>query len=51
MKEILIATFVLSVNDLAVSKKYYMEKLGFAEDLSVAAGHSCAHLARSENYV
>ena len=35
MKEILTATFVLAVNDLAVSKKYYMDKLGFAEDLSV----------------
>jgi catechol 2,3-dioxygenase-like lactoylglutathione lyase family enzyme len=26
---------VLAVNDLAVSKRFYVEKLGFAEDLSV----------------
>lgn len=35
MSEILTATFVLAVNDLELSKKFYMEKLGFAEDLSV----------------
>ena len=35
MSEILTATFVLAVNDLEVSRQFYMEKLGFAEDLSV----------------
>lgn len=35
MSEILAATFVLAVDDLALSKKFYVEKLGFAEDLSV----------------
>ena len=35
VSEILTATFVLAVNDLELSKKFYMEKLGFAEDLSV----------------
>lgn len=35
MSEILMSTFVLAVKDLAASKKFYMEKLGFTEDLSV----------------
>jgi catechol 2,3-dioxygenase-like lactoylglutathione lyase family enzyme len=35
MSDILKSTFVLAVNDLAVSKRFYMEKLGFAEDFSV----------------
>lgn len=35
MSEILISTFVLAVKDLAASKKFYMEKLGFSEDFSV----------------
>ena len=35
MSEILTATFVLAVNDLEISRKFYTEKLGFAEDLSV----------------
>lgn len=35
MPEILSSTFVLAVNDLAISKRFYVEKLGFAEDLNV----------------
>jgi predicted enzyme related to lactoylglutathione lyase len=35
MAEIIESTFVLAVNDLAVSKKFYIDKLGFNEDLSV----------------
>lgn len=35
MPEVLAATYVLAVNDLHESKKFYVEKLGFAEDLSV----------------
>ena len=35
MPEIISSTFVLAVNDLAVSKRFYMEKLGFVEDFSV----------------
>ena len=35
MPEILSSTFVLAVNDLPVSKRFFVEKLGFAEDLSV----------------
>ncbi len=35
MSEILAATFVLAVNDLEASKRFYLEKLGFAEDFSV----------------
>ena len=35
MSEILAATFVLAVNDLAASKRFYREKLGFTEDFSV----------------
>ena len=35
MPEITSSTFVLAVNDLTVSKQFYMEKLGFAEDFSV----------------
>lgn len=35
MPEILSSTFVLAVNDLAVSKRFYVEKLGFTDDLSV----------------
>jgi predicted enzyme related to lactoylglutathione lyase len=33
--DVLTATFVLSVKDLALSKRFYTEKLGFAEDMSV----------------
>jgi catechol 2,3-dioxygenase-like lactoylglutathione lyase family enzyme len=35
MSEILMSTFVLAVKDLAASKKFYLEKLGFSEDFSV----------------
>lgn len=35
MPEILASTFVLAVNNLAASKKFYVEKLGFTEDFSV----------------
>jgi catechol 2,3-dioxygenase-like lactoylglutathione lyase family enzyme len=35
MAEILSSTFVLAVNDLAVSRRFYVEKLGFAEDFCV----------------
>ena len=35
MPEILSSTFVLAVNDLAASKRFYLEKLGFREDFSV----------------
>lgn len=35
MSEILTSTFVLAVKDLAASKRFYLEKLGFAEDFSV----------------
>jgi len=35
MPDILMSTFVLAVNDLATSKQFYLEKLGFAEDFSV----------------
>jgi catechol 2,3-dioxygenase-like lactoylglutathione lyase family enzyme len=35
MPEIITSTFVLAVNDLETSRKFYMEKLGFAEDFSV----------------
>jgi len=35
MSEILAATFVLAVTYLAASKKFYIDKLSFAEDLSV----------------
>ncbi len=35
MSEVLMATFVLAVNDRERSKKFYTEKLGFTEDLSV----------------
>ncbi len=35
MPEIISSTFVLAVNDLMASKRFYMEKLGFAEDFSV----------------
>ena len=35
MAEILSSTFVLAVNDLALSKKFYVEKLGFSENLCV----------------
>jgi catechol 2,3-dioxygenase-like lactoylglutathione lyase family enzyme len=34
--DITAATFVLAVNDLDASRKFYGEKLGFAEDFSVA---------------
>jgi catechol 2,3-dioxygenase-like lactoylglutathione lyase family enzyme len=35
MSEILGSTFVLAVRDLATSKRFFMENLGFDEDLSV----------------
>ena len=35
MSEILASTFVLSVADLEVSRRFYREKLGFSEDLRV----------------
>jgi catechol 2,3-dioxygenase-like lactoylglutathione lyase family enzyme len=35
MPEIVMSTFVLAVNDLEASKRFYLEKLGFAEDVSV----------------
>jgi catechol 2,3-dioxygenase-like lactoylglutathione lyase family enzyme len=35
MPEVLASTFVLAVRDLAASKRFYLEKLGFAEDFSV----------------
>lgn len=35
MPDILESTFVLSVNDLAASKRFYVDKLGFAEDMTV----------------
>jgi len=35
MPEILASTFVLAVNDLEASKRFYLDKLGFAEDFSV----------------
>lgn len=36
MADITASTFVLAVKDLDVSRKFYCEKLGFAEDFSVA---------------
>jgi hypothetical protein len=35
MADITASTFVLAVKDLHVSRKFYCEKLGFSEDLSV----------------
>ncbi len=35
MPDVLAATFVLAVNDLDLSRKFYIEKLGFTEELSV----------------
>lgn len=35
MPEILAATFVLAVNDLRASRRFYVEKMGFKEDLAV----------------
>ncbi len=35
MPEITSCTFVLAVNDLAASKAFYIDKLGFTEDFSV----------------
>ena len=35
MSEILSSTFVLAVTDLAASRQYYLEKLGFTEDFAV----------------
>lgn len=35
MPEILAATFVLAVDNLERSRQFYIQKLGFAEDLSV----------------
>ncbi len=43
MSEFLTSTFVLAVNDLAASTKFYREKLGFTEDLSV---HGWSFLSR-----
>lgn len=35
MAEVLASTFVLAVRDLAASRRFYLGKLGFAEDFSV----------------
>ena len=35
MPDILASTFVLAVQDLAASRQFYLEKLGFSEDLNV----------------
>lgn len=35
MPELVISTYVLSVNDLAASRRFYREKLGFTEELLV----------------
>jgi catechol 2,3-dioxygenase-like lactoylglutathione lyase family enzyme len=35
MPDIITSTFVLAVKDLAASRKFYIEKLGFVEDLAV----------------
>ena len=35
MPEILSSTYVLAVNDLATSRRFYVEKLGFVEELNV----------------
>jgi catechol 2,3-dioxygenase-like lactoylglutathione lyase family enzyme len=35
MSDVLASTFVLAVNDIDVSKRFYVEKLGFVEDFSV----------------
>ena len=35
MSDVIKSTFVLAVSDLAASKRFYLEKLGFAEDFSV----------------
>ncbi len=35
MTEVLASTFVLAVRDLAISKQFYVEKLGFTEDFQV----------------
>ncbi len=35
MPDIIASTFVLAVNDLESSKRFYVDKLGFAEDLCV----------------
>ena len=35
MPEIMASTFVLAVQDLAASKAFYLDKLGFTEDFSV----------------
>lgn len=35
MSDILAATYVLAVQDLAASRLFYLEKLGFSEDLHV----------------
>lgn len=35
MTRIVASTFVLAVNDLAASRKFYVERLGFSEDLRV----------------
>ena len=35
MPQIVASTFVLAVNNLAASKKFYVEKLGFTDELSV----------------
>ena len=35
MSQILASTFVLAVHDLEASKKFYVDKIGFHDDLSV----------------
>lgn len=35
MSEITASTFVLAVNDLEVSRRFYIDRLGFAEDFCV----------------
>jgi catechol 2,3-dioxygenase-like lactoylglutathione lyase family enzyme len=35
MSDILASTFVLAVNDLDVSRAFYIKKLGFTEDMAV----------------
>jgi predicted enzyme related to lactoylglutathione lyase len=35
MSDILSSTFVLAVQDLELSRKFYMDKLGFQEDMNV----------------
>lgn len=35
MPDVLMSTFVLAVNDLEASRRFYLEKLGFVEDFRV----------------